>query len=510
MTPARRGKHGVRRLGCAHQVNAGGWRRAPARQTRVGRSWALGRRTSAAPEAWQTDVSRSRVGATLTEILMAILIMSVGIVSVATLFPISVLRTIKATQQTNSKIHKLNASELVKSVPGVLTAFQTGTTVPGSGTPLRYRSAWQPQTPYAVDDVIVPTIKPGQVRPTPLVLYRAAAVSGNSGTTEPDWLPQSLVVESNGQIAWEPLLNGLVPLSYVVDPLGWNIANDDATSPPALFGNKTNRTTGVGIAPPTAGLLRIHGGLDTAALASAAVALPDAWEEIVSGTPASATNTAVSFPATIALDPVTVPSAQAVPRRISLTSTDGRMTVYRTITNIAGQTVNLAEPVPLRFPRDAGGNPDVGMARVESLTRRYTWFLTVRNNAQGLPTIKCVVVFNRNFASASEHVYDANFGNVNGDVDSDGNPDGAQHGLTHSAWVKIVWDRATEPDPLLKRGNYVFDAQDVTWYRIQEVFDGGPRSGFAVLILDRNVRRGTVTSPGHAVLMPGVVEVFDL
>ncbi len=50
-----------------------------------------------------------RGGATLIEVLMAILIMSIGIVSIATLFPISVLRSLHATQLTHGTILRHNA-----------------------------------------------------------------------------------------------------------------------------------------------------------------------------------------------------------------------------------------------------------------------------------------------------------------------------------------------------------------------------------------------------------------
>ncbi|MFO0919078.1 MAG: hypothetical protein U0872_12285 [Planctomycetaceae bacterium] len=43
--------------------------------------------------------------------------MSIGVVSLATLFPISILRSIQATQLTNATIHRLNAEQLVGLFP---------------------------------------------------------------------------------------------------------------------------------------------------------------------------------------------------------------------------------------------------------------------------------------------------------------------------------------------------------------------------------------------------------
>ena len=41
-------------------------------------------------------------GSTLSEVLISLLVMSIGVVSLATLFPVSVLRSIQATQLTNA------------------------------------------------------------------------------------------------------------------------------------------------------------------------------------------------------------------------------------------------------------------------------------------------------------------------------------------------------------------------------------------------------------------------
>src|SRR5436190_18179248 len=42
----------------------------------------------------------TRFGSTLTEVLVALLVMSIGLVSLTTMFPLSVLRSIKAAQLT--------------------------------------------------------------------------------------------------------------------------------------------------------------------------------------------------------------------------------------------------------------------------------------------------------------------------------------------------------------------------------------------------------------------------
>ena len=62
-----------------------------------------------------------RGGTTLTEVLISMLIMGIGIVSLATLFPISVLRSIQATQVTNATMLRYNAEALVDLNPNILS-----------------------------------------------------------------------------------------------------------------------------------------------------------------------------------------------------------------------------------------------------------------------------------------------------------------------------------------------------------------------------------------------------
>lgn len=55
----------------------------------------------------------TRRGTTLTEVLMSIVLMGIGCVTLATLFPISILRTTQAVQKTNATIHRFNAESFI-------------------------------------------------------------------------------------------------------------------------------------------------------------------------------------------------------------------------------------------------------------------------------------------------------------------------------------------------------------------------------------------------------------
>jgi len=441
---------------------------------------------------------------------MAILIMGVGVVSVFTLFPISVLRTIQATNQTNAKILKENVEEQLSQSPGLLTSFEGAA----------FQGEWKPGVSYNVNEIVFPSVKPGSPVPRPLALFRVQTAGGPSGLVEPTWnVPTSTVptpTTTDGGIIWE-----FVALQrYVVDPLGWNIARDDGqvAGVIASFGNSTDPTTGVAsvLAGP---LLRIHGGRNTTISAAESCTHPDTWQQAAQATPTIVDAVSATFPATVELGGI-AGSALAAPR-IVLTSSDGSQTVVRQlVTPIAAPTVTWTAPLPDRFQRPLGsGQFDVGLARIEVFNRRYSWFMTVRN-VGARPEIKCVVTFNRSFASAEEHAYNANFGNPNLDLDGDGfldgdtNQDGTVDPLdgdwSSSGQIVIAWT-AAEPEPLIKAGNWLFDARDVSWYRIQSV-DAAVTS--ARVTLDRSVRAQTPAagplSPGRAILMPGIVEIFDL
>ena len=66
-----------------------------------------------APYTYSPDV-RHRFGVTLVEVLMALMIMAIGITMVMTLFPVSTLRTLQATQLTNATILAQNVKSLIE------------------------------------------------------------------------------------------------------------------------------------------------------------------------------------------------------------------------------------------------------------------------------------------------------------------------------------------------------------------------------------------------------------
>ena len=64
--------------------------------------------------------SPCRVGATLMDVLMSLAIMGIGIVSLAALFPLSIVRSIQATQMTHATNLRLNAEAMLAVYPNLI------------------------------------------------------------------------------------------------------------------------------------------------------------------------------------------------------------------------------------------------------------------------------------------------------------------------------------------------------------------------------------------------------
>ncbi len=76
-------------------------------------------RTSASLSRQSCNV-QARSGVTLTEVLMSLMIMSIGVTSVMTLFPIATLRSAQATRLTNSALLKYNVEALLDAQPELI------------------------------------------------------------------------------------------------------------------------------------------------------------------------------------------------------------------------------------------------------------------------------------------------------------------------------------------------------------------------------------------------------
>lgn len=431
-----------------------------------------------AARADRRPIAGARAGTTLSEVLISLLVMSIGVVSLATLFPISVLRSIQATQLTNAANLRYNV-EAMLSVRPELYAI---------GAP------WQPGVSYNVGDLVTPT-ELTSLKSPPVVFECTTA--GSSGTTEPNWNFNDTASTTDNGAAWTTyrLQN------YVIDPLGhWEVESTNRSTPAGrFFGNDGNTpatpraTNGYGGRG-----IRAFGGIGQNStdnrLAAEAAVLADSWinqaESFAIGYTAG-DETCTLGDLTDDLT-ITVPVDTAFPKsRIVFFDDSGKRSEVRPITAIGAltgtsQAISWTGPLTISPVR----------AKVETKDWRFTWLLSVRRGFSGASFMDVVVFFKRSYQGSDEQVYPATFtattdpgrdavpGIQNYDDDGNGTTDDASElgylgsDDTERNWVVIQYNSALGKPPV-KKGGYVTDADNLRWYRITDIVEGDLINGFS-------------------------------
>ena len=276
-------------------------------------------------------------GATLSEVLISLLVMSIGVVSLATLFPISVLRSLQATQLTSAANLRYNVEAYLGVNPKLYTI----------GSP------WQRSTAYIVGDLATPT---GCCTDS-IVLY--CTVAGTSATVEPTWNTNNGATTTDGSVTWQTyrLQN------YVVDPLGKHLVetNYRQTTNGDYFGY--NPTTNLPIQ-----VLRAFPGVGAASedAAADAATLSDSWISQVESNQISYTAGASScslddLPYDLTTTTPVTPAGY-LPSRIVLFDITGKISHVRPISAITGtmpsQTITWPSGVVGSGTLPAGFIPD--------------------------------------------------------------------------------------------------------------------------------------------------------
>ncbi|MDZ4685785.1 MAG: hypothetical protein SH850_12020 [Planctomycetaceae bacterium] len=500
--------------------------------------------------------------------------MSIGIVSLATLFPISVLRSIQASQLTNAAVLRYNAETQLRTVPEILNI----------GT------EWQPATAYQAGDSVVPPLVTR--RKTPPAVFVATTNATASGT-EPSWNFREGGPTDDGTNTG--LWRTVRLKNYVVDPLGYVLV-DPSDPVPAFrgtavggptdltqqhFGNVNgrpfsqyiNRFPAFGLYLPNASAAQNE--FNAAALSI----LPDSWTNQAESLEVTYTagNTDILLGG---VDPVELSSSvqpgspDLVPDRIVIFDDSNRRSFTFPVTAaVTGTAPNaLVSWSGIALP----GNFIPVKARVESLERRYSYVLSVRRGTSGVAHIDVVVFFRRSYGVPDEQVYSCVFRKIDrGAVDSMGTPGGPgtvgvddnQNGtvddVNELGWATttgdvdqarnfciVQYDSASGQKPFYKKGSYVCDIHNLRWYRVIDVtedvippfsmsnatpsgYEADPIAAgmdrFVRLTLDQpvlqdspmDVANGNPFTPvvttvggvgviGGALLMRGVVDVFPL
>jgi len=494
-------------------------------------------------------------GVTLSEVLVSTLVMSIGVVALATLFPISVLRSIQASQMTNAANLRYNAEAQVRTVPELVNIGKE----------------WQPQTNYNEGDAVIPTFYYRRAsRPAVYI----CTTTGTSGSLEPVWSQAEAGNTNDGGADWQTVtLN-----RYIIDPLGYMLMGNNSTEFNA--GNAAGRFRGSNLTGskqhfgnlagdpfrfdinrfPAFGLFQQSDTeINNEFRSASAAVLPDSWTQQVESldldtlTTTSINLVGVDFNALS--QSVSIPNPDLVPDRIILFDDTGRLSHTASLSGIAasgtGTVCSWNSPVTLTF--------QPVRAKVESLERRYTYLLSVRRNFGGSTHIDVVVHFRRSYSNEDEQVFSAVFREI--DRGPDGEPgeattdDNGVSGADDSGelgWVDtddkarnfvIVQYSSTGQKPFFKKGGYICDANNLRWYRIIDSAESGfpahtiasvtpagyeldtvatGMDRFVRLTLDRNIIENSPLNSstlepipnngvlGGAILMRGIVDVFPL
>ncbi|MDC0273537.1 hypothetical protein OAK91_02260 [Planctomycetaceae bacterium] len=420
-------------------------------------------------QSHRRHVDCGHTGSTLTEVLVSVMVLGIGLVSVATLFPLSVVRALKANENTQATLLRYNAEAAISVYDFDTLWFFTG----GDGRP---GTANNDDTPDAV---------------------------WNSGVNYPYALDTD---EFDLSITGNP-----DPRAIIIDPLGWNLMAVEGAAYQNRWGGSINavqrlngghpgNNTGSSMNPDARPFL--NGGSNptvsnnfgfTEEEAREIVTLPDQFSTVADAPVENVDTTnwgwvdlASSVERNIMSDlasQIAGPSDDSVQVVIQLL--DGSYHSAQVLNTSTNRRVQFTPPLP------TGSNPERVVLQV--VKNDFTWLLTVTTSSSTVTaggttgTFNIVVFRNRRFSIEDERLYVNN-----------------QYNLTTN---QLRVNYTTAQKPKIKRGGFVFDAENGEWYQILDVED--EKANPLVLTLNRPI----LDRDQDGELLPsfpqGVVDVFE-
>lgn len=415
----------------------------------------------------------NRRGVTLMEVLMSVMIMGLGVIPLATLFPISVQRSVQATQLTNATVLRYNAEALIDAFPQPFV-FDPDGTLNANGHIAHQRR----NRNYVVD---------------PLGAYYAGVDStGFAGSFGNDGSSTAFTRTPRYNAGLTAQLDAI---NYFTQQDSWTLLYEGipGNSSDADGINNTRDVIYIDPNDVTSGIVN---------LAEISQTLSTTTGSIAGG-------------------------------RILLYDSTGKQMQVRRITdaniNSGAAEISFANPLP-----DNGLWDAISKIRIETLEQRYSYLLTVRRQiASDVASVDVVVFFRRNFSPEFEAVHsvenfyagwepgpDGAWGIVGVDDDNDNSTD-EQRGEQGAFGSDDIQHRSftlhfnsNVDKPLLKKGGYVFDTFNARWYRIQKIENES--STGADITLDQPIIQSINYSsdsnpikPG-LIVMPNVIQVYPL
>lgn len=411
-----------------------------------------------------------RRGVTLTEVLMSMMIMSIGVSLVATLFPIAALRSAQATKLTNGAVLKQNVEAHLRAQPSLI--FD-----PDGDGDLVEHFRERSERRYIID---------------PIGYYNRAIDAVTAFPAAPPAYPTYF-----GNI-FDPTPSAVVP-APLLKRYHAGILSPAAT----LAGYQFARANALNFAT-----------------------LGDSWETVVDTFAASVVPSSVgpgivgvnleetdltdfegvdseNYFASLGYDPENT--------RLTVFSVDGRRSLALPATRISGAQVLWTEEGGADYDGSGGITsrylpPEFGGAvgRVIVQTKRnsdFSWLLTVRRGGDGRTNgIDVVVMYNDGLDLADERVH----------VTPPG--EGFEVGDFDIAIPAVTVDGV---EPFVKRGAFALDVDNARWYRVANYGEHPEAAGFIKITLAQSPIESSPPGPGgpavgHVVLLPSVVDVFPL
>jgi len=491
----------------------------------------------------------ARSGVTLTEVLMSLMIMSIGISAVAVLFPISVLRSVQATQLTNAAILKRNAQALLDMRQELV--FDPD----GDGNFDEHIGAQQ-ELNYVVDPSGYFEMATGAAFST-AAYATFATLSTNNDATLPndpnlrggaDWFGN---VDTDADQIPEPFpvlprFDGGVRVATIPSnaPLGFQPKGGDPEEARALrLLGATLSKLGDGWETQFDGLpeefVFSDGSTGTsAALGSSIVGIKFPADADLSAVPTSTSMVPAVSGSQIISDPeicrVVVFSSDgnfSVALPLIAVDNTSKFAVWSEDTNFdnslaAGEDLNRTGTVDIRtlpsqFYDTVTGSYSIGRILLQSSrTHDYNWLLTVRRGRDGQARgVDVVITHNKDVTPDNERVFTASFD-------------------TRTPYVINVFkssglQESGEPAvPAIKKSGYILDIQNARWYRVLDYIEqdvtifnaSGPVTapGYIItleapvlenspFVYDAN--SGAPVDPryaGHVMFLPGVIDVYPM
>ena len=474
----------------------------------------------------------SHRGTTLAEVLMSLMVMGIGVVSLATLFPISAARVLEATNLTNSTVLLYNAEGIVDSFPSMIHQPDGFALDPVTNRrtreagrhfqvdPLGYRERYL-TLDLADDGTVnnsVSNVDPGLIlfeynRPTaatlPVTVNSAGSILRTRYLGED---PASSVLFPNTDIA-----RAIVSLPDSTTDYGEGFPDPTGSTTAAYVVNADNRITGL-VLPIEIDLSALALSLGTAGYQS-----PSLYQAVIFDKSGDYSEIR------------TLTTVTAVGNLYQITWEQDR--------NGDGDAIDPGEDLslPSRFtdattPTAAANN--VGLVRIEQPVSDYTWMLTVRKRVSGPANVDVVVFRKRDFSELSDQVYVGDLRKFTlgtdgapGQIGVDDNLNGTTDEVAEIGYPKtpprtysddqpnyrllVDWtpspangypipiDNTTKP-PLL-RGGYLYDPVNGLWYRIKNKQESpvNPVTSSIVVLEDSIARDNTEDRNGNGTLDAG-------